>query len=323
MEFGMDALWIIGGFYILIKMSFVHFNSNELNELLDQLDELHEELNNEPGQAAAYEQRAWYFQIESGLAIIWHCGLGLFNLLVISLPLWTQQKLPFHAVYPFSLQDPDKHPYGHVFVFIWQCLSFSYNLIGVVEVDVITSHMFPQLAANLKVLCVKLQSFAPEFQNNKQRFDAELKCLIQFHQRVITHVNRTNKVLYVPQIAQITSGFLQICLSAFVSLAVKNNPAVYKFILFLVLSLGYVSYWCALGNMVTSQSMEVAAAAWGTVEYAPFSREIQRNIAFMLQRAQIPLLIQAPPFPPINRASNMYLFKQSYSILTVLLNTLD
>ncbi|ALC45864.1 Or65a, partial [Drosophila busckii] len=309
--------------YILAKITFFHFRGTELNKLLEELDMLHCELKTAHGHVAAYEQRLWFFNFESALVILWHCGLALFSILFITLPLWTQQNLPFHAVVPFELHDPIKHPWGHVCIFLWQGCSFVYNVTAILEIDTITSHIFPQLAVNLRVLCIELNSFAPELQNNTQRFQAELKRLIQFHQRLISHVNRTNKVLYVPQIAQITSGFLQICLSAFVSLAVKNNPAVYKFILFLVLSLGYVSYWCALGNMVTSQSMEVAAAAWGTVEYAPFSREIQRNIAFMLQRAQIPLLIQAPPFPPINRASNMYLFKQSYSILTVLLNTLD
>ncbi|XP_033149924.1 odorant receptor 65a-like [Drosophila busckii] len=306
MDFGQDLLWIISATYILAKITFFHFRGTELNKLLEELDMLHCELKTAHGHVAAYEQRLWFFNFESALVILWHCGLALFSILFITLPLWTQQNLPFHAVVPFELHDPIKHPWGHVCIFLWQGCSFVYNL-----------------AVNLRVLCIELNSFAPELQNNTQRFQAELKRLIQFHQRLISMIYRTNKVLFLPQIMQMTTGVLQICLSAFVSLAIQNNPAVYKFIVFLILSLVYVSYWCTLGDLVTAQSLEVAVAAYNIIEWAPCSAEIQRDIAFMILRAQIPLHMQAQPFPPVNFASNMYLLKNCYSILTLLLKTLD
>ncbi|ALC46034.1 Or65b, partial [Drosophila busckii] len=107
------------------------------------------------------------------------------------------------------------------------------------------------------------------------------------------------------------------------AIAKRGDPGIYKFTVFMLLSLAYLSFVCTLGDMVTQQSQEVAEVAYHIYEFAPNSKEVQLDIGFMIYRAQKALEFCAPPFPPFNFISNMAVLKQCYTILTVLQETLE
>ncbi|XP_034483101.1 odorant receptor 65a-like [Drosophila innubila] len=248
----------------------------------------------------------------------------MFDSLALSQPLWTKQKLPFHAIYPFNWHDPEKHPLAYIIVYIWQCFVLTYNLTCVLYIDSLCVHIFLQLGCNLKILCLELQSLCQLSRKNEQVFRQELYRLIEFHQRIISLVDRTNRVFYAPMIMQMIASFLMISLSTFVSLVARHEPSVAaRFVIFMVLSFLHLSYWCIAGDMVTEHSQKVAHAAYEVYEWLPYKPEVQRDVMFVIQRAQLPLSMVASPFPPFNLFSYMSILKQCYTILTVLLESLD
>lgn len=105
---------------------------------------------------------------------------------------------------------------------------------------------------------------------------------------------------------QLVAAFLLISLSTFVSLVARNDPTIAaRFVIFMVLSFLHLSYWCIAGDMVTEQSQNVALAAYDVYEWSPYKPEVQRDIKFIMQRAQSPLSMAANAFPPFNLFSYM------------------
>ncbi|XP_017844732.1 putative odorant receptor 65c [Drosophila busckii] len=274
-------------------------------------------------EADVRQTQRWYFLLQSFIIVFWHIGCGSFAILALTQPVFTKQALPFHAWLPMDLHNPEKHPIAHALVYAWQVMSLSYNLCICVYVDLQSTFCYPEVAVNLKILCIELNAFARECQHDEQRFRREFRRLAAFHQRMMRNVTSINDVYYWPMIGQMVFVFVMISLTAFIALANKGDPNTYKFIVFMILSLAYLTFICALGDMVTQQSQEVAMAAYDIYEHAPNSKEVQLDIGFMMYRAQEPLQIGAPPFPPFNLISNMAVLKQCYAILTVLLETLD
>lgn len=323
-DLGQDLLWVIGTFYLIVKWHYLHFNADNVDEVLNDVDECHRELKNDRAVKEIRAEQRYFFLVESTLTMCWIVGVFCFNTLAMLQPVWTNQKLPFHAVYPFEWHDPEKHPYTHVIVYIWQCLVLNYNLFNVLFFDVLSAHIFTQLGCNLKILCMELQALSKLNRENEQLFRQELYKLIKFHQRIIDLVERTNKTFSSPMIMQLIAAFLLISCSTFVSLVVRHDLSMaFRFIIFMILSFLHLSYWCFAGDMVTQQSQKVALAAFDVYEWSPYNPEIQRDIMFIIQRAQLPMSMAGSPFPPLNLMSYMGILKQCYSILTVLLESLD
>ncbi|KAM8710560.1 hypothetical protein ACLKA7_017219 [Drosophila subpalustris] len=321
---GQDLLWIIGTFYLIFKWHFLYFCADNVDEVIDEIDKCHRELKNERTANEIRAQQRNLFLVESTLGLGWHIGIAMFNILALSQPVWTKQKLPFHAVYPFEWHDPEKHPFAHVFVYVYQCFVLNYNMTCILYTDLLSSHIFTQLGCNLKIMCLELQGLSKLSRENEQLFRQELYRLVDFHQRIISLVDRVNKVFYAPMIMQMVAAFLLVSLSTFVSLVARHDPTVAaRFVIFMILSFLHLSYWCFAGDMVTEQSQKVALAAYDVYNWSPHKPQIQRDVMFVMQRAQLPLSMAASPFPPFNLFSYMAILKQCYSILTVLLESLD
>ncbi|XP_023160188.2 odorant receptor 65a-like isoform X2 [Drosophila hydei] len=323
-DFGQDTLWLIGCFYLSFKWHFFYFHADDVDEIVNDLEECHGMAVSGPAASIIRTEQRAFFLMESVLGLVWHVGILMFCVLAISQPLWTDQKLPFHAYYPFDLHDPTKHPIAHVFLYIWQSFFLFYNMACILYTDVFASHLFAQLAINLKVLCIELTTFAKVHHRDEQQFRNELGRLVKFHQRTIRNVNRTNEVFYAPLTMQMLTEFLMISLSTFEALAARHEPTVAaRFIIFMVLSLSHLAYFCFFGDMVTEHSEKVAQSAYDAYQWSPNSRIIRRDLIFMINRAQQPLCLAPSPFPPFNWVSYMSIIKQCYSILTLLLESMD
>ncbi|XP_030239778.1 putative odorant receptor 65b [Drosophila navojoa] len=262
--------------------------------------------------------------MKSSLTLGWHVSNTLFIVLTLSQPLWTDQKLPFIAAYPFEWHDPEKHPIAHAVIYIWQSYFVAYNMACILYCDVLSAHLFGQLAINLKILCIELDTFARLHQGDEEKFRSQLGDLIKLHQRAIRNVNRVNEVFYAPLTMQMLTEFLLISLSAFETLASRQDLQVAsRFIIFMILTFFHCAYYCYFGDMVTEYSKQVAQSAYGAYEWSPNSRIIRRDLLFMICRAQQPLSLTPSPFPPFNWITFMSICKQCYSVLTLLMESMD
>ncbi|KAH8302591.1 hypothetical protein KR044_008462 [Drosophila immigrans] len=310
--------------YLITKWHFLYFRADKVDDIVDKLDACHRE---EKKKQSVDEIRALqrsHYVVESSFGVLWFFGVCMFVGLIMALPLYTNQKLPFHAIYPFNWHDPERHPIAHCFVYVWQCFALINNMYSVLFFDLLSVHVFTQIAANMKILCIELRSLSKLNRRDVEYFRSELRRLFQFHQRILRLVEVTNEIFYVPMIMQMFVSFLLISLSTFISLVARHDPSVAsRFILFMVLSFLHLSYWCTCGNMVNDHSFAVAEAAYDAYEWSPHIPVMQRDISFMIRRSQKSLSMGASPFPPLNLTSYMAILKQCYSILTLMLESLD
>lgn len=285
-----------------------------MDEIIDGLDEMHCEAKSGGAiEAAIRTEQRRIFIIESSLGVAWHVMIATFTFLALSQPAWTSQSLPFHVVFPFQWHDPINHPVTHAIIYIWQIVVVIYHILCVLYTDLYSSHSFIQLATNLKILCMELQALSTTCEGDDRKFRRELGRLVTFHQRIIALVDRTNEVFYWPLIMQLFTAFSFISLSTFEALVARRDPFVAsRFICFMVLSFCHLSYWCMAGDLVTQQSQQVAFAAYDIYEWSPCIPELQRDIKFMMQRAQEPMCMAPSPFPAFNLLSNMAVSRWIY-----------
>ncbi|XP_034480975.1 odorant receptor 47b-like [Drosophila innubila] len=310
--------------YLIFKWYYLFFCADSVDEIVDEIDKCHRELKCDRTATEINAQQRYMFLVESTLGLCWHIGIAMFLILAMTQPVWTKNKLPFHCIHPFNWHDPERHPLAHIISYIWQCLVLTYNMISILYMELLSSHIFTQLGCNLKILCLEFQGLTKLSRNNEELFRRELYRSVEFHQRILSLVDRTNRVFYAPMIMQMIASFLMISLSTFVSLVARHEPSVAaRFVIFMVLSFLHLSYWCIAGDMVTEHSQKVAHAAYEVYEWLPYKPEVQRDVMFVIQRAQLPLSMVASPFPPFNLFSYMSILKQCYTILTVLLESLD
>ncbi|XP_017860676.1 PREDICTED: putative odorant receptor 65c [Drosophila arizonae] len=306
-DFGQNILWLISCFYLAFKWHYFYFRADDVDEIINDVDECHcMAVSGAAAPIIRSEQRR-FFLIESSLTLAWYVGNTMFIILTTSQPLWTGQKLPFNAVYPFEWHDPEKHPIAHAIIYIWQFYFLAYNL-----------------AINFKILCIELDTFAKLHQEDEEQFRSELGRLIKLHQRAIRNVHHVNEVFYAPLTMQMLTQFLLISLSTFETLAAKQDLRVAtSFIIFMLLTFCHCAYFCYFGDMVTEYSNQVAQSAYGAFEWSPNSRVIRRDLLFMISRAQKPLAVTPSPLPPFNRITFMSVIKQCYTILTLLMESMD
>ncbi|XP_043866189.1 putative odorant receptor 65b [Drosophila mojavensis] len=320
-DFGQNILWLISCFYLIFKWHYFYFRADDVDEIINDLDECHcMAVSGAAAPIIRNEQRR-FFLIESSLTLAWHVANVVFIVLATSQPLWTDQKLPFNAVYPFEWHDPEKHPIAHAIIYIWQFYFLAYNMACVMYCDVFSSHLFAQLAINLKILCIELDTFARWIglvRYISRSFRTDLDYFVN------RNVNRTNEVFYAPLTMQMLTEILLITLSTFETLAARQDLRVAgSFIIFMLLTFCHCAYFCYFGDMVTEHSKQVAQSAYGAYEWSPNSRILRRDLLFMISRAQQPLSVTPSPFPPFNRITFMSVIKQCYRILTLLMESMD
>jgi len=173
---------------MIFKWHYLFFCADKVDEVIDEVDKCHRELKCDRTASEIRAQQRYFFVIESISGVIWHIGVILFDILAISQPLWTKNKLPFHCIYPFSWHDPEKHPLAHIIIYIWQGFALTYNLANILYIDFLSVHVFFQLGCNLKILCLELKSLCKLSRNDEQLFRRELYRMVKFHQRIIRYV---------------------------------------------------------------------------------------------------------------------------------------
>ncbi|KAH8390646.1 hypothetical protein KR215_009004 [Drosophila sulfurigaster] len=310
--------------YLMTKWHFLYFRADKVDDLVDRLDACHREVKKKHSSDEIRTIQRYHYTVESSLSVLWFFGVGMFIGLIATLPVYTNQKLPFHAIFPFGWHDPDRHPYAHAAVYVWQIFALINNMYALLFLDLLSVHIFFQLAANMKILCVELRCMSKLNRRDVALFRSELRRICIFHQKILGLLELTNEVFYGPMIMQMIVSFFLISLSTFISLVARHDPSVAaRFMLFMVLSFLHLSYWCIAGNMVNEHAFNVAGAAFDAYEWSPPVPEIQRDIAFIIRRAQKSLSMGAAPFPPLNLTSYMAILKQCYSILTLMLESLD
>ncbi|XP_064544714.1 putative odorant receptor 65b [Drosophila montana] len=226
-DLGQDILWMIGTFYMLFKWHFFFFYMDDIDEAINDLDACHCEPKS--GPAVAIIRSEQLCQARS-------CH--------------TMQFVIFNGTIP------SQHPIAHVCIYIWQCFFLFCNMACILYTDLFSSHCFAQLAVNLKILCIELNTFAKVYHEDEQQYRTELG-------RLGYIVDRTNEVFYAPQIMQMLTAFLMISLSTFEALVSRHEPTVAaRFVIFMVLSFCHQTYWCLFGDMVTEQSEQVAFSAY-------------------------------------------------------------
>ncbi|KAH8234900.1 hypothetical protein KR032_005221 [Drosophila birchii] len=119
-------------------------------------------------------------------------------------------------------------------------------------------------------------------------------------------------------------NFLLVSLSAFEVLVARKNPKVaVEYLVIISMTLGHLSYWSKFGDMLSEESLEVATAAYEAYDPRFGTKATNRDFALLIMRAQKPLIMRGSPFPPFNMENYTAILKQCYSILTLLLNTLE
>ncbi|KAH8297786.1 hypothetical protein KR054_009879 [Drosophila jambulina] len=322
---GRDLAFSISLLFILQRIMFFAFYADDFDQVVDVLEEF---FRREPISSAAAEVRAMKrlrFLMLSGMLALWTICIVAFCVIKISTPFWMEsQILPFHAVWPYQLHDPSKHLVSHVLIYFSQATTLTFLLLWLCFEENMASSIFFEMTSALKVLGIELRSLQRFCKGNEVQLARELKRLTQFHQQIIYLSDRCNHIFNGTFILQMIVNFLLISLSAFELLVARNNPkVVVEYLVMISMTLGHLSYWSKFGDMLSQESLEVATAAFEAYDPRFGSKATNRDIGLLIMRAQQPLTIRGSPFPPFNLNNYMAILKQCYSILTLLMNTLE
>ncbi|XP_034651872.1 putative odorant receptor 65c [Drosophila subobscura] len=323
-ELGRDLAFIIASFFIYFKLIYFLLCADKVDEVIDGLEECYRWERTGPAAAGVRSAKRLHYLIIMGMQMIWMVSMFVFIVLLMSTPLWTQQDLPFHASYPFHLQDPSRHPRTHILIYLSQCFDICYFLTWLTCTECLSVSIYSELTAALRVLCVELRHLHQFCNGDEDLLRSESHRLVRFHQKIIRLVDRCNEVFHAPLIMQMIVNFLLVSLSVFEAMMARHDPKVAaEFILLMFLALGHLSMWTKFGDMMSQQSIEVAEAAYEAYNPSVGTKEIYFNIRFIIMRAQKPLIMRAIPFPTFNMINYKAILNQCYGILTLLLNTLD
>ncbi|XP_037941198.1 odorant receptor 47b-like [Teleopsis dalmanni] len=249
------------------------------------------------------------------------CILIIWFFMAISVqPLFTSETLIFRAKFPFSLHDPQRHPYAVTCIYFFQFFCTIYVLFVIVLIDSIPTQYFTQTSVSLKTLCECIRSLGKDDQVvNHVNMRSQLREIVHFHQLIIGLVDRINKCFYSNYIAQMGASTIIICLTAFESLLVKDELMVaIKFYIYMLSGFLQLFYWCFCGNRMYFDSVKVSTAAFGLHHWYNESLELQRDLMFLIQRAQKPLVFYAKPLPGFTFSTFTSILSTSYSYFTLL-----
>ncbi|XP_030388607.1 odorant receptor 47b [Scaptodrosophila lebanonensis] len=321
-DMGGDFVWIIGISLILTKMWYVHFRADEIDNVIKNFDSYYTNAQSKTIDPIILGWERFCFLIEIGLLSSSIVILLFFYLAICVPPLFTDQELVYHAIYPFEWHRPEKHPTTHMIIYVLQTITSWHNLMSILQIELLGIHIMLQTTLNLKILCIEIRSLG-ELEGGDQIFHMKFCRVVKLHQHLIRTVEKCNSVFYGSFVTHLIASFALISVSTFETLVSADDPKESaKFLLFVIVAFLQLSFWCVTGNTVCVQSLEVAEAAFDIKDWHTKSVDIQRNIMFVIQRGQHPLIFVAKPFLPFTLVTYTMVLKQCFSILALLRETI-
>ncbi|XP_053965180.1 odorant receptor 47b [Anastrepha ludens] len=325
---GEDLVVALGLYLILFKMMLFRFRKAEIVSIVEEFDNLHAKYVHAPTHICSNRRiREWQrsFFIGEMFLVYGFLILSLLLLAAMSLqPLFSHQELPFRSKFPFGLNKPEKYPIAFLCIYAFQCFCCCYMLVSIVAMDSLTGNCFNQITLNLRILCENIRYLGADaggncFSTSERIVWRELRVAVEFHQKIIGLINRLNQVFYWNYIPQMGASTFMICLTAFEALLAQDQPMVaLKFQMYMFSAFMQLFYWCSMGNRTYYDSMEVATAAYEVHAWYDHSPRLQRNLMFIIKRAQKPLEFRAKPLFGFTFASFTSILSTSYSYFALL-----
>nr|QKN21031.1 odorant receptor [Bactrocera correcta] len=325
---GEDLVVVLGLSLIFFKMILFRMGNVDTDIIINEFDALHIKhargLSEDSRNRRILQwQRNFFFGemcLFSGFYIL---SLLLFAAMSLQ-PLLSQQTLPFRCKFPFGLNDPDEHPIAFVCVYFFQYFCTLYMLVAIVVMDSLGGNSFNQTTLNLRILCENIRHLgivAAGASSSTSEAVAwrELREAVEFHQKIIGLMNRINQTFYWNYVSQMGASTFMICLTAFEALLAQDKPMVaMKFQTYMFSAFMQLLYWCWMGNRTYYDSMEVATAAYEIRAWYEHSPRLQRQLMFIIKRAQKPLEFRAKPLFGFTFASFTSILSTSYSYFALL-----
>ncbi|XP_018795844.1 PREDICTED: odorant receptor 47b [Bactrocera latifrons] len=315
-------------YLIFFKMILFRMGNVDTDIIINEFDALHIKhgrgLSESPRNRRILQWRRSFFFGE----ICFFSGFYILSLLLFAAmslqPLLSQQTLPFRCKFPFGLNDPDEHPIAFVCVYFFQCFCTLYMLVAIVVMDSLGGNSFNQTTLNLRILCENIRHLgivAAGASSSTSEAVAwrELREAVLFHQKIIGLMNRINQTFYWNYVSQMGASTFMICLTAFEALLAQDKPMVaMKFQTYMFSAFMQLLYWCWMGNRTYYDSMEVATVAYEIRAWYEHSPLLQRQLMFIIKRAQKPLEFRAKPLFGFTFASFTSILSTSYSYFALL-----
>ncbi|KNC21848.1 Odorant receptor 47b [Lucilia cuprina] len=294
LQFGEDLVVLIGIYLIFFKLILTAYYAQDIEYIICEFAKMHK-----------------YFSQLKRSPKISH------KIPAICLPpILTPNTTPYRAKYPFEWQSSDEHPIRFALVYIFQSLMTLFVLLSILVIDNIGCHIFTQTTLNLKIFCILIRDMITQPADIALE---ELHKVIQFHQYIISLISKINVVYYYNYTAQMAASTFMICLTAFEAMLAQDQPMLaIKFQIYMFSAFSQLFYWCATGNMVYYDSLDVADAAYEIDGWYNQSKEFKYYLRFLIQRAQTPLVFQPKPLFGFNFETFSSILSTSYSYFALL-----
>ncbi|SPP74001.1 odorant receptor 47b [Drosophila guanche] len=319
-DMGDDLVWLIGVALIWTKSYFVHEHANDIDEIIRDFAYYDEVVRPNHDDDEILECQSYVYIIESYINIIYFVLVHMFSIAICLQPLFGEGRLPYHVLMPFDWHRHDLHPWAHWVVYVWLSLSSHHNLFTILHVEMVGFCTVIQTALNLKLLGIELRKLGDLKSLSDYQFHIEFRRVIRYHQHIINLVDKVNRAFYAPFIAQMMASFAMISITTFETMvAAKTDPRMaLKFVIFTMIVFLQLSSWCTAGSYVLHLSTEIAQEVFAISDWHTKSVQIQRDLGFIILRAQKPLVFVAEPFMPYTLGTYMIVLKQCYTLLAVL-----
>ncbi|XP_017146215.1 odorant receptor 47b [Drosophila miranda] len=319
-DMGDDFVWLIGLGLICTKSYCMHARATEIDEVIRDLayyDEVVRPIHDDE-EILKWQRYCYMGEAYFGIGIF--SLVNAFSLAILLQPLLGEGRLPYHSFLPFGWHRQALHPWTYRIAFGWLSVNSLHNLSTILFVDLLGISTILQTALNLKLLSIELRRLGDLGSVSDNQFHVEFCRVVRYHQHIISLVDKSNRAFYITFIAQMIASFAMISISTFETMvAAADDPKMAaKFVLFVMVGFVQLSAWCVAGNLVLSLSGEVGQAAFEISDWHTKSASIQRDIAFIMLRAQKPLFYVARPFMPLSLGSYMIVLKQCYRLLALL-----
>ncbi|XP_052846004.1 putative odorant receptor 65c [Drosophila gunungcola] len=323
-QMGRDLAFIVGIFFIVFKMYYFLWYGDALDEVINALEALHPWARKGPGAVDIRASKRWYFLMSFFLGSFWSFFLCIFLLLLMTSPMWVQQQnLPFHAAFPFQWHDRSTHPTTHAIIYLFQSFIATYSIIWLFCMEGLSVGIYAELTFAIEVLCLELRHLSRRCHGDEE-MRLETRRLVRFHQKIIEILDRTNGIFHGTLIMQMTVNFSLVSLSVLEAMEARKDPKVVgQFGVLMLLALGHLSMWSLFGDRLSQESVQLSEAAYEAYDPTKGSKDVYRDLCFIIRRAQDPLIMRASPFPSFNLINYAAILNQCYGILTFVLKTMD
>ncbi|KAI8127337.1 Odorant receptor 47b [Lucilia cuprina] len=320
LQFGEDLVVLIGIYLIFFKLILTAYYAQDIEYIICEFAKMHKyfsQLKRSPKISHKIRKLQRLFYIAEAISFFLYVNLViLFSAAICLPPILTPNTTPYRAKYPFEWQSSDEHPIRFALVYIFQSLMTLFVLLSILVIDNIGCHIFTQTTLNLKIFCILIRDMITQPADIALE---ELHKVIQFHQYIISLISKINVVYYYNYTAQMAASTFMICLTAFEAMLAQDQPMLaIKFQIYMFSAFSQLFYWCATGNMVYYDSLDVADAAYEIDGWYNQSKEFKYYLRFLIQRAQTPLVFQPKPLFGFNFETFSSILSTSYSYFALL-----